>query len=146
MKYRRTIAIALLAMLYAAMPIRACAMLPQKGLTALYHRYAERTELTVAQVKGFRLNDSVRMDVVILVADDSTAWEGLCKEFDIRNQRGLATWTGVIDHPERRIRYNGGPCCRVIASPARRTICLCLLKDENDYDSLLDYQMNLMAR
>ena len=37
----------------------------------LYQRYASRQNLTVAQVTGFHLNDTVKTDVVILVADDS---------------------------------------------------------------------------
>ena len=39
----------------------------------LYRQYAARQDLTVAQVKGFQLCDTVKTDVVILVADDSAA-------------------------------------------------------------------------
>lgn len=145
MRLPRYIALMLL-LLAVGMPTEAYAKRPQKGLSTLYNRYAARTELTVAQVSGFRLNDTVRIDVVILMADDTAAWSRLCREFDIRNTSGLATWTGALDRPERRIRYDGGPCCRVIASPDRRTLCLYLLKGEADYESLLDYQMDLMMR
>ncbi|MBP5546864.1 MAG: hypothetical protein J6X59_06280 [Bacteroidales bacterium] len=40
---------------------------------SLYRQYAARQDLTVAQVKGFQLCDTVKTDVVILVADDSVA-------------------------------------------------------------------------
>jgi len=41
----------------------------------LYDRYASRQDLTVARVDGFRLNDSTKVDVVMLVADDATSWQ-----------------------------------------------------------------------
>ena len=41
----------------------------------LYKHYASRTDIAVAQVSGFKLNDSVRVDVVLLVADNSAAWK-----------------------------------------------------------------------
>ena len=44
---------------------------------ALYQRYASRQELNVAQVQGFRLNDSVKIDVVLMVADDEASWQQL---------------------------------------------------------------------
>ena len=39
----------------------------------LYKRYASRTDLTVAQVSGFKLNENVRVDVVLVVADNDAA-------------------------------------------------------------------------
>jgi hypothetical protein len=117
---------------------------PRRDRQALYKRYAARTELAVAQVEGFKLNDSVKVDVLILVADDAAGWQKLCKEFDIRNASGVATWTGKNDHPEVRMRWQGKPCCKVIASPARRTVCMYFIDDSVQYESLMDYQMNLM--
>jgi hypothetical protein len=38
------------------------------GQSSLYHRFATRSNLTVAQVVGFRLNDTVSVDVLILWA------------------------------------------------------------------------------
>ena len=43
----------------------------------LYKRYASRPDLTVAQVSGFKLNESERVDVVIVVADNEAAWKKL---------------------------------------------------------------------
>ena len=57
-----------------------------KAAQMLYDLYDSRTDLTVAKVEGFKLNDSVKVDVVIVVADNANAWNQLCKEFDIRSQ------------------------------------------------------------
>ena len=133
-------------MLLTYMPLSAKDTRPQRGQQAIYNRYASHTELTVAQVSGFKLNDSVKVDVVIIVADNDKAWQEMCKEFDIRNTEGVATWTGDASHPEIRRRLNGGPCCKVVASPKKRTICIYKLKDNVDYESLMDYQMDLMTK
>lgn len=119
---------------------------PRRDRNALYKRYAARTELTVAKVEGFKLNDTVKVDVLILVADDDAGWQKLCKEFDIRNSSGVATWTGSSDRPEVRVRWQGQACCKVIASPARKTISIYFIDGSDEYESLMDYQMNLMTK
>ncbi len=78
----------------------------------LYRQYASRPDLTVAQVTGFQLGDTVRVDVVILVADDSAAWQGLKTEFDIRPSEGVTSWLGDIDNPARRVKRSEVPGAR----------------------------------
>lgn len=111
------------------------------GQGRLYERYASRKDLTVAQVEGFRLNDTVKVDVLILVADDAAAWDRLREEFGIRTTEGVTSWLGVADTPSRRTRWTGRPCCKVIASHARRTLCIYRLRNHTEYDALLDYQL-----
>lgn len=111
----------------------------------LYGRYAQRADLTVAQVEGFRLNDTVKVDVLILVADDAAAWERLCKEFDIRTTQGITSWIGEAENPAQRTRWTGVPCHKVIASHARRTLCIYRLRSRTDYDALLEYQINALT-
>ncbi|MBO7489539.1 MAG: hypothetical protein J6T88_04595 [Bacteroidales bacterium] len=146
MKKLEKILVLIVCMLLTYMPLRSDANRPQRGQQAIYNRYAQRTELTVAQVTGFKLNDSVKVDVVILVADNDKAWREMCEEFDIRNTKGIATWTGDAIHPEKRCSWSGAPCCKVVASPKKRTICIYQLKNEVDYESLMDYQMDLMTK
>ena len=108
----------------------------------LYRQYAARQDLTVAQVKGFQLCDTVKTDVVILVADDSTAWAGLKEEFDIRTSEGVTSWMGDIDKPAKRVKRNVRPAWRAIAVHADRTIAFYRIDSEEQYEALLDYQMN----
>lgn len=115
-----------------------------KAAQMLYDLYDSRTDLTVAKVEGFKLNDSVKVDVVIVVADNANAWKQLCKEFDIRSQKGVTTWTGKLNKPETRIKWDGKSCCKAIASPSKKTVCFYLLNNSLQYESLMDYQMNLM--
>lgn len=110
----------------------------------LYKRYASRPDLTVAQVSGFRLNDSVRVDVVLLAADDEAAWQKLKKEFGIDGTEGVTSWLGDVRQPSRRTRWSGAPVVRVVASHGRRTVGLYRLDNERQYDALIDYQLGTM--
>lgn len=108
----------------------------------LYRQYAARQDLTVAQVKGFQLCDTVKVDVVILVADDSAAWQSLKTEFDIRTSEGVTSWMGDIDKPAKRVKRNVRPAWRAMAVHNDRTIAFYRIDDSVQYQALLDYQLD----
>lgn len=108
----------------------------------LYRQYAARQDLTVAQVKGFQLCDTVKVDVVILVADDSVAWQGLKEELDIRTSEGVTSWMGDIEHPAQRVKRDVRPAWRAMAVHTDRTIAFYRIDDSVQYQALLDYQLD----
>ena len=108
----------------------------------LYRQYAARQNLTVAQVKGFQIGDTVKTDVVILVADDSAAWQGLKEEFDIRTSEGVTSWMGNIEQPAQRVKRSMRPAWRALAGHEERTIAFYRIDTEEQRQALLDYQMN----
>lgn len=108
----------------------------------LYRQYAARQDLTVAQVTGFHLNDTIKTDVVILVADDSAAWQSLKTEFDIRTSEGVTSWMGDIDQPQQRVKGGVRPAWRAMAVHADRTVAFYRIDSEEQYEALLDYQLN----
>lgn len=110
----------------------------------LYDRYATRKDLTVAHVDGFRLNDSTKVDVVMLVADDATSWQKLMKELNVSNMQDVTSWLADVNNPARRVRWTGAPVIRVVVSPTRRTVGFYRLNNEAQYDALVDYQLNNM--
>lgn len=112
----------------------------------LYKRYASREDLTVAQVNGFKLNETVRVNVVLVVADNEAAWNRLKEELDIRGDEGVNSWLGDLKQPVKRVKWNGKTLLRVIASHARRTIGFYRIDNEEQYDALLDYQINKMKK
>lgn len=109
--------------------------------STLYRHHAARQDVAVAQVSGFRLNDSVRVDVVLVVADDDKAWQRLKEEYDIRTSAGVTSWIGEADHPERRTRWTGQPACRAVASHERRTLGFYHIDNRTQYEALLEYQI-----
>ena len=108
----------------------------------LYRQYAARQDLTVAQVKGFQLCDTVKTDVVILVADDSVAWQELKEEFDIRTSEGVTSWMGDIDEPANRVKRSVRPAWRAMAIHTDRTIAFYRIDTEEQREALLNYQLN----
>lgn len=112
----------------------------------LYRQYSARQDLTVAQVKGFQLCDMVKTDVVILVADDSAAWQSLKEDLDIRTSEGVTSWMGAIDEPARRVKRAVRPAWRAMAVHADRTVALYRIDTEAQRQALLDYQMNKLDR
>lgn len=107
----------------------------------LYQRYADSKDLTVAQVKGFQIGDTVKTDVVLLVADDSAAWAELKAEFDIRTSEGVTSWMGDIDEPARRVKRAVRPAWRAMAVHADRTVAFYRIDTEAQRQALMDYQM-----
>lgn len=130
----------LLIILMMLLPIAAIAQ------NDLYKRYASRQELTVAQVSGFKLSESQRVDVVLVVADDETAWQKLAKELNIKGEGGVVSWLGDPRNPAQRVKWTGSSVLRVVASHARRTVAFYRVNTEAQYDALLDYQLNNMKQ
>lgn len=114
--------------------------------TPLYQQYAARKDLTVAQVTGFQLCDTVKVDVVILVADDTAAWHGLKEEFDIRTLEGVTSWMGNIDHPQQRVKRSERPAWRAMAVHDDLTIAFFRIENETQYQALLDYQLQSQSK
>ena len=107
----------------------------------LYRQYAARQDLTVAQVKGFQIGDTLKTDVVLLVADDSAAWAELKTEFDIRTSEGVTSWMGDIDKPAMRVKRSVRPAWRAMAVHEERTIAFYRIETEAQRQALMDYQM-----
>ena len=112
----------------------------------LYKRYASRQELNVAQVSGFKLSESQRVDVVLVVADNEAAWQKLTKELNIKGDDGVVSWLGDPKNPAQRVKWTGTTVLRVVASHARRTVAFYRVNTEAQYDALLDYQLNNMKQ
>ena len=129
-------------LLLILLPLMLLACSREKEETPLYQQYAARKNLTVAQVFGFQLCDTLKTDVVILVADDSVAWQNLKEELDIRTSEGITSWMGDIDEPARRVKRSVRPAWRAMAVHNDMTIAFYRIDTEEQYEALLDYQMD----
>ena len=129
-------------LLLILMPLMLLACSHEDTELPLYQRYAPRQDLTVAQVKGFQIGDTLKTDVVLLVADDSAAWAELKAEFDIRTSEGVTSWMGDINEPARRVKRAVRPAWRAMAVHADRTVAFYRVDTEEQRQALMDYQMN----
>lgn len=104
-------------------------------LSEVYNRYKDRSDLRVAFVKDYRIDDSTFVDVTTLTAKDSASWESLMREMNkpeslIELMRkavdeGRYNVTGYyceVEHPELTTPYKEGNSWYVILNPTERTI------------------------
>ena len=128
-------------LLLILMPLMLLACSHEETELPLYQRYADSKDLTVAQVKGFQIGDTLKTDVVLLVADDSAAWAELKAEFDIRTSEGVTSWMGNIEQPAQRVKRSVRPAWRAMAAHDERTIAFYRIETEAQRQALMDYQM-----
>lgn len=112
------------------------------GKSTLYKQYASQPALTVAELSNFKLNDSITVNVVMVQADSDESWQKLKDSLDIRGTEGSVSWLGNIDNPAIRTTWNGEPVTRVVASHPRHTVGFYRIDNDEQYDALIDYQLN----
>ena len=88
-KYWNIISIVVcLLLLAAAVLMRVCPRKPSpEGLGRIYLLYADSKHIDASLIKSYRINDTLKMDVVILEGIDTTGWAQLKKEFDIKTHK-----------------------------------------------------------
>ena len=78
---RRNIIISLIVLLVATVSVvllkRYVPTVPFEQCSELYRHYADTEGIEATFVQGYRLNDSLRVDVTLLQATDSAAWQQL---------------------------------------------------------------------
>ncbi len=112
-------------------------------LSEVYNRYKDRSDLRVAFVKDYRIDDSTTVDVTTLTAKDSASWEALLREMNksevaIKLMRkataeGRYTVTGYyceMEHPEFKTAYKEGESWYVIMNPTEKTQYIFQLSNE----------------
>ena len=103
-------------------------------LSEVYNRYKDRSDLRVAFVKDYRIDDSTVVDVTTLTAKDSAGWETLQREMNRseeaiersknRIKEGhyvLTDYYCEIGHPEHRIPFKEGECWLVYINHKEKT-------------------------
>ncbi len=58
-------------------------LFPSDEVSELYTRYADREGVTASYIKGYRVNDTTRLDVTLLEVSDSIVWEQVCGELHL---------------------------------------------------------------
>ena len=56
---------------------------PTDEVSATYLKYAGREDMDVSFVKGYRVNDTVVVDVTLLETGSPAMWDTLCQDFSI---------------------------------------------------------------
>lgn len=75
-----------LLLLFVALATLAAAQLvrkPDSALAPLYDRYRHREGLRTALIADYRVDDSTAVDLLMLTATDSAAWQWMMQEFNL---------------------------------------------------------------
>ena len=116
----------------------------------LYRQYAHAPGIEASFVKGFRVNDTLFLDVTLLQAKDSAGWERLLNDFHLVNaidtnlySQSQSFCISLVskDDPTKKTGNPDEPLCSRVAFPYEREIHI--YSTEND-DHCMALHMHLM--
>ncbi|MBO4751563.1 MAG: hypothetical protein J5526_02300 [Bacteroidales bacterium] len=126
--------------------------LPLEQCSALYQRYHTVTGVDASFVQGFRVNDTISVDVTLLEAKTDSAWTGLKDDFGIidlppefdefdekADENTIMSWRTPKDNPYTRIEYGTARTddwC-VAVSVYRRNVVVFHTKNESELTVVL---------
>lgn len=143
-----TLLVCLLAVGGAVLVKRCPRTVPLEETSELYRRYAGAEGLEVSFVQGYRLNDSVRVDVTLLQATDSAAWSILQDSLGyarlapedheyLMKHKGIRMKLipkGYLDNPMDSVFLNND---LVAIDGTNRVIGIFNLTDSNQYNAII---------
>lgn len=143
-----TLLVCLLAVGGAVLVKRCPRTVPLEECSELYRRYSGAEGLEVSFVQGYRLNDSVRVDVTLLQATDSAAWSILQdslgyarlapedREYLMKHKgiRMKLIPKGYLDNPMDSVFLNND---LVAIDGTNRVIGIFNLTDSNQYNAII---------
>ncbi|MBR4773576.1 MAG: hypothetical protein IK010_04010 [Bacteroidales bacterium] len=135
---------------------------PFEQCSELYQRYADTEGVEASFIQGYRINDSVRVDVTLLQASDSAAWQRLMKDFAIPilppEYNELVIRNGSVSmrlfpkgHPERNMDTTLLDNDYLIYYRKMQNICIFHIDDEAQISALtkhkaLEYETSIIKQ
>lgn len=123
---------------------------PSEEVSEVYTRYADDESIDASFIKGYRVNDTLFVDVTLLQAKDSACWERLVEDFGLTESvRVIPDKPSIIvrrvskDNPYQGIQAPDEPFDNLVAVPDRREVHLYCT--ENEQQSL-DLYMHLILK
>lgn len=125
---------------------------PSDEVSDIYMKYAEREDIDVSFVKKYRVNDTVFVDVTLLEAKDTTAWEELCSELHIPTIKQVPVELremllsyksfGYREEKDTLINKNVNLINLYIYSRIDMTVCVFHTLTEKQYDAIIDKEID----
>ena len=122
-------------------------------LSEVYNRYKDRSDLRVAFVKDYRIDDSATVDVTTLTAKDSASWENLLREMNypemlikimnenLRNgNRGVGNYYCKKGLPETRTKIDVPNSQLVIVSPFEKCFYIFDVISKEQAHLIMDFE------
>ena len=112
-------------------------LFPSEEVSEVYSRYANDESIDASFIKGYRVNDTLFVDVTLLEAKDSAAWERLVEDFGLTESFGaIPDKPSIIarrvskDNPYQGVQAPDEPFVNLVAVPDRREIHLYCTENE----------------
>ena len=147
-----TFAICLLAVAVAFVVKRCPRTVPFEQCSELYQRYADTEGIEASFIQGYRINDSIRVDVTLLQATDSAAWVLLMKDFKIPvippeyeeliSKKAVSTRLFPKNHPELTKDTTLLENDILVYYRKMYCICICHIESENQVTALLKKEIH----
>ena len=125
-------------------------LFPSDEVSEVYTRYADDESIDASFIKGYRVNDTLFVDVTLLQAKDSAGWERLLNDFHLVNaidtnlySQSQSFCISLVskDDPTKKTGNPDEPLCSRVAFPYEREIHI--YSTEND-DHCMALHMHLM--
>ena len=125
-------------------------LFPSDEVSEVYTRYADDESIDASFIKGYRVNDTLFVDVTLLQAKDSAGWERLLNDFHLENVIDTSAYRQPHSFsismvspkdPTKRISSPDEPFCSRVAFPYEREIHI--YSTEND-DHCMALHMHLL--
>ena len=81
--------------------IHRCHTVPLDECSEVYRRYYKTEGIRAAFIRDMPINDSISLDVTLFVADDSLAFVGLMKKWNISDSSIYGYRQGIVDEQSR---------------------------------------------
>ena len=124
------------------------------GQSKLYQKYATHSNLEVAYLDGFQLNEAVKINVTIIIAKNNFAWRWLLRDISLtptdssvkdKIEEGVSV-NKMIIRKEDKIRLpateNISENCFVSVSYSDRMVVIYHLDSEKQFHSIVQYLLN----
>lgn len=133
---------------------------PYEQCSEVYKRYHSVEGVNTSFVKGYELNDTMRIDVTFLEATTDSAWARLKEDFGISSlpaeygefdreadEYTITSWRAPKDNPYGTIEECGPrpDDISTAVSHYRRQVCVFHTKNEAELDAVLAYLFNKIS-
>lgn len=120
---------------------------PADRCSAVYRHYAVVEGVDASFIKDKHIGGE-QVDVTLLHAADSKAWECLMRDLDMpdfdieADDDCFVHYCAAREHPELRVPFAPGLSDLVVLWPAGREVCIFHIDSEAQYDRLLKQQFD----
>ena len=124
------------------------------GQSKIYQKYATHSNLEVAYIDGFQLDEDVAINVTIIIAKNNFAWRWLLRDMSItpadlsvkdKIEEGVSVNKMIIrkeDRIQSPAKGNISENCFISVSYSDRTVVIYHLDSEEQYHSIVQYLLN----